>query len=343
MPELRKDIITGNWVIVATERAKRPENFSSKKEESGVQARPSYKPDCPFCPGHEKETPPEVFSYRTPGTPPDTEGWRVRVVPNKFPALSLEGDLQECRHGLCVAMPAVGVHQVIIETPRHDASPAELAPGEFAEVLKTYRERYRTLAEADPRLEYVLVFRNHGRPAGASLEHPHSQVSAMPFIPPVVEKELAGAHSYRTGTGRCVYCDIIKEEVENGERVVAVENGFVVLEPYASRVPFETWVLPEVHSSRFASQGDMELEQLALVMVRLLDALSRSLGDPAYNYVVHTAPCRGNSADDYYHWHIEILPKLSIQAGFEIGTGMYINVARPEDTARFLRDALKSG
>ncbi|NPV81228.1 MAG: DUF4921 family protein [Firmicutes bacterium] len=335
MPELRQDIITGDWTVIATERARRPQNFTSKNFEA-IQSKPSFKPDCPFCPGNERETPPEVFAYRDASAPADSGGWKVRVVPNKFPAFS-QGKYSESRSGIYSIKSATGVHDVIIETPRHDISPGLMAAAEFHMVLKAYRQRYRMIMEDDPRLEYILIFRNHGRPAGASLEHPHSQISALGLIPPVIAKELQGTQLYYEANGKCVYCDMIHEEVETGSRLLAVQDGYVAFQPFASRVPFETWVIPINHQSRFELEDDPSLEGLSRVMTEALKALSISLGDPAYNYVLHTSPCHG---DHFFHWHIEILPKLTIQAGFEIGTGMYINVARPEETAEFLRNSL---
>ncbi|MCR4425837.1 MAG: galactose-1-phosphate uridylyltransferase [Firmicutes bacterium] len=335
MPEFRRDIVTGKWVIVATERAKRPDKFTEPEKPQ----KERIKPNCPFCVGNERETPPEVQSVREPSTEPNTPGWRVRTVPNKFPALTPDGNAFEGEVGLYQTMSGVGVHEVIIESPAHDLSPGQLIVDEFEDVLVSYRKRYRALAE-DPRLKYVLIFRNHGKQAGASLEHPHSQLIATPILPPVVAEELEGARCYFENTGRCVYCDMIREELRAGTRIVFQNDGFLVFEPFASRTPFETWILPRRHTPSFGDISDGELRHLAEAMHLTLHRIFEALNDPAYNYIIHTAPLRESDGEaSYTHWHVEIMPKLTIAAGFEIGTGIFINTATPEDTAMFLREA----
>jgi UDPglucose--hexose-1-phosphate uridylyltransferase len=333
MPEFRQDIITGNWVIVAKERAKRPEDFSEPEK----PRKERFRENCPFCVGNEKQTPPEVYAIREEGAEPDTPGWKVRAVPNKFPALTSNGQVNTGDVGIYRTMSGIGVHEVILETPDHDRSPAYLTEEEIADVIATYRHRHRVLLE-DERIQYVSIFRNHGRIAGASLEHPHSQIIATPIVPPLVQHSISSAKDYHDRTGRCVYCHVLEEERKAGVRVVYSNPGFIVFEPFASRTPFETWIMPLRHSPSFGDISDQEIEQLADALGLTLRKIAQGLNDPAYNYMIRTAPTVSEyDGAEYLHWHISILPKLAIAAGFEMGTGIYINTATPEDTAKFLR------
>ncbi|MCR4402445.1 MAG: galactose-1-phosphate uridylyltransferase [Firmicutes bacterium] len=343
MPELRLDPVTGRWVLVATERAKRPKDFVHG-DPTTVKVRPERSDACPFCPGNEAQTPPEIFSFRQDGTQPDHAGWWVRGVPNKYPALTWKPTVQPSTSGVFAVKPATGAHEVIIESPIHNASPATMSYDQMAEVVRAYRHRYKSLAE-EPEIKYILVFRNHGRDAGASLEHPHSQIAAVPLVPPVVLEELAGARHHYESTGRCVFCDIVSQELEAGARVVAETSAFIALEPYASKMPFETWVLPKAHSPSFEDLDPSRYRELGGVLVDVLGALGAGLDDPPYNYILHTAPPH-ERCEGYYHWHIEIFPKLTVAAGFEFGMGVYINVTTPESAAEFLRNhvsGLRSG
>lgn len=336
MPELRRNPVNGRWVVVATERARRPKDFASGHNE---ERPPAAGKRCPFCPGSEAETPPETAAYREPGTGKDAPGWRVRAIPNKFPAFSPDGEPVTQGDDLFATMNAVGVHEVIIETPLHDKSFATLSQDEAAEVIRMYRDRFRSIAR-DPKLEYVLIFRNHKREAGASLEHPHSQIIGTPVMPPAVGEEILEMEAYRRAYGSCVVCDMLERELSEGTRVVAATDHFVAIEPFASRTPFETWIIPRAHSESFGDLEDEEIPALAVVLRDVLARLREGLSDPAYNYMIHTAPL-GRGEDGFepglYHWHVEIIPKLAIAAGFEMGTGTYINVTTPESAAEFLR------
>lgn len=337
MPELRQDPVTRNWVAIATERAKRPGDFATLRARSIAPAD-----SCPFCQGNEGLTPPEVFSVRKNGTKPDTAGWTVRVVPNKYPAFSKEpaADNQPTpavvRLGPYTSMPAAGTHEVLI-TPHHDRPLGNLSSDEFHALLKTYQHRYAAHS-ADDSHKYILLMTNYGREAGASLDHPHSQLFAIPMVPAVVTSELAGAEEHLRHTGNCVFCEMVEHELADGVRIVADSPHFVVFCPYASRSPFETWVVPKKHSAYFENLPDHELVDLAETLRSVLSKLAGALGDPPYNFYLHTGPCN-DGVGALYHWHIEILPKLAIQAGFELGTGVMINVVTPEDAAEFLREA----
>lgn len=338
VPELRLDPVTGRWVVVATERAKRPKDFA-RQDAASHQARPERSETCPFCPGNESATPPEVFSFRRCGTRPNEPGWQVRGVPNKYPALTPEPTVEASTSGIFSVRPAVGAHEVIIESPLHNASPATMSYEDMTQVVRAYVHRYCALADA-PGIEYVLIFRNHGRDAGASLEHPHSQIAAVPLVPPAVIEELAGASRYYETTGRCVFCEMIRQELEAGARVVLETPGFIALEPYASKMPFETWILPKEHAPFFQQLAPSTYRELAEVLVDVLGTIGAGLHDPPYNYILHTSPTHERCGSSY-HWHIEIFPKLTVAAGFEFGMGVYINVTTPESAAEFLRNQIE--
>jgi UDPglucose--hexose-1-phosphate uridylyltransferase len=332
MPELRKDPIVGRWVIIATDRAKRP--LSPKAE-----PLPAGTVFCPFCEGSEDKTPHEIISYRDRNSRPNERGWRVRVVPNKFPALQIEGTMDRRGEGLYDKMNGIGAHEVVIEGPVHDQDLADLPLEHIQQVLGAYRERVLDL-HRDRRFRYVLIFKNHGAQAGATLEHTHTQLIATPIIPKILQEELEGSRRYYELKERCVFCDIVQQETaeNNGRRVVTMSERFLTVEPFAPRFPFETWILPRRHDDSYDTLADAdELRDLAGILKDTLQRLNRALDRPPYNFVIHTAPV-SDGALEYYHWHLEIMPKLTRVAGFEIGSGFYINPTPPEDAAQYLRE-----
>lgn len=331
MAELRKDPIIGRWVIISTERAKRPSDLVVERSRS----RGGF---CPLCPGNEDKTPPEVFAYREGNTPPDTPGWKLRVVPNKFPALRTEGDLHKHGEGIYDKMNGIGAHEIIIETTHHEANSSTLAHDEFRHILLAYRQRILTLKH-DNRFRYVSIFKNYGEVAGASLEHPHSQIIALPVVPKRSIEEFEGAQAYYAYKDRCVYCDIIDQEITDGRRVVYENAGFLAFEPFASRFPFETCLLPKQHAASFEDMAEGMFESMAEALSTVLKKINRALDFPPYNYILHTAPFN-RDVHDSYHWHFEIIPRLTGIAGFEWGSGFYINPTPPEQAAQFLREAL---
>lgn len=326
MPEIRKDPVFGRWVIIASERSLRPNEF---RHGSGADGHV-----CPFCPGNEDLTPPAIYSLPAPGG-----GWRLRVVRNKYPALVSDGSTDNRREGIYDSMDGMGFHEVVIETPEHGRLLEEMPEEAIADVLRTFVLRVRDIKK-DPRIKYVMVFKNHGRNAGASLLHPHSQIIAMPMAPLRVAQEIEGAADYHLERGTCVFCDIAKEESSFGRRVVAENRDFIAVTPYASRFSFETWIVPKAHGSHFEDMPDGLTAPLAGVLKEALSKLSRSLDDISYNLIVHTMPV-GEPRADHYHWHIEIMPKLSHVAGFEWGTGFYINAVAPEEAAEMLNSGKK--
>jgi UDPglucose--hexose-1-phosphate uridylyltransferase len=330
MPELRKDPIVGRWVIIAHERAKRPNDF---KGEAQALARPGL---CPFCEGQEDKTPHEILAYRERDTEPNGPGWRVRVVPNKFPALKIEGDLEKRGEGIYDMMAGVGAHEVIIESPRHLISMAEMSEDNIREVLWVYRDRLVDLKK-DSRLIHGLLFKNVGAAAGASLEHTHSQLIVTPTVPITVWEEMTGALEFYNYRGRCIYCDMVRQELSDEKRVVLDTPHFTAFCPYASRFPFETWILPKTHSSHFENIPKPGVDDLGTVLRTVLNKLELALDSPPYNYIVHTAPFDHQELP-HYHWHIEIIPRLTKVAGFEWGSGFYINPVPPEEAAAYLRE-----
>src|SRR5215510_2426307 len=329
MPELRKDPVTGRWVIISTDRQKRPTDFRLERH---AVLRDEY---CPFCAGREDLTPPEVFAYRQNGGGPNAPGWDLRVVPNKFPALRVEGGLDREGEGMFDRMNGVGAHEVIIETPEHDKTLASMSEAEIERVLAAFRARVLDLKQ-DRRFRYILIFKNHGAAAGATLEHAHSQLIALPIVPDFVREEIDGARQHFAGKERCVFCDIIRQEMSAGRRVIQENADIVALSPYAPRFPFETWLLPKRHGARFEEAPRHEYEGLARMLKAVLQRVDRALGSPAYNVIVHTSPFSEDTSE-IYHWHLEVMPKLTKVAGFEWGTGFYINPTSPEEAARVLR------
>jgi len=327
--ELRKDPVTGRWVIIAGERGQRPNPF--RHYASSIEGPEP----CPFCPGHESLTPHEILVRRPDGSA-DASAWTVRVVPNLYPALRIEGSLDKRGEGLYDLMRGIGAHEVVIETPDHAADPTTYTPRQMQDVLHAYRDRMTDLLR-DSRFRYVLVFKNHGAPAGATLGHHHSQIIALPIVPARIEAELHGAAEYHDYRGRCIWCDILAQEVADGRRLVAQNSEFVALAPFASRFPFEVAILPRDHDAFFVSDAPRQVGSLAPILQDVLRRLKLALNDPPYNYVLHTAP-PGFGKPELYHWQVEVIPKLTELAGFEWGSGFYINPTPPEEAARHLRD-----
>ncbi|MBI4313843.1 MAG: DUF4921 family protein [Candidatus Omnitrophica bacterium] len=340
MPELRKDPVVGRWVIIASERAKRPDQFLPLSSEP---SQDTGKDSCPFCEGHESQTPSEIFSIRKTGAP-NQPGWETRVIPSKHPILRVEGDLDKKGRGMYDIMNGLGAHEIILEAPGHAANLADLPESQVAKVVRTYMARIHDL-EKDKRLRYALLFKNYGAVAGAGpIRHAHSELMAMPVNPARIKDELAGCMQYYSSKERCLYCDIVRQELVDGRRLAVVNEHFVAIAPFASRFPFELWILPRRHSSDFTQMRPEEPAALAHLLKMTLMKLRLALKDPPYNFILHTAPFRRerpgawNTLSEDFHWHIEIMPRLTRVAGFEWGSGFYINPTPPEEAARFLRE-----
>lgn len=339
MGELRKDPILGRWVIIATERSRRPDSFTQ-----GREAVEDDRDKCPFCMGREKMTPPEIFALRNPGTNPNEPGWRVRVVPNKYPACGIDAGFQKKGFGLHDMMTNFGAHEVIIETPEHNREMKDQSVDEISNVIRVLQYRVEDL-HRDVRFRYILIFKNKGKGAGASLGHPHHQIIGLPITARRVREELVGAQSYFKLKERCIYCDLMEQEKAEGIRLVYENDGFLCFCPYAARFPFEVWILPKDHSIDFyAPKAKEKVGFLAEMFKVIMNKYDKVLKDPEYNYIVHCAPNRfarsgyWQTIEQDYHWHIELFPKLTRMAGFEWGSGFYINPVAPEMAAKFLRE-----
>jgi len=338
MPELRKDPVIGRWVIIATERSRRPDQFGAKSHHGATE-----KP-CPFCEGKESQTPPEVYAIRPKSNLPNSPGWDLRIVPSIAPFLRIDGALDRRGQGIYDVMNAIGAHEIVIETNKHIGNIADLGEGQIEKIITCYIDRMVDL-EKDRRFKYVLVFKNHGWAAGAGgIRHARSQLIATPVNPKRVKEELVGARRYYEYHERCVFCDLIKQELQSKDRLILDIDGFIAIAPFASRFPFEVWILPKKHSCDFANLQIPNRIDLARILKKVLLKLKKGLDDPPYNYILHTAPFRRKKAGywksiDYdYHWHIEIMPRLTRVAGFEWGTGFYICPLPPERAAKFLRE-----
>jgi len=331
MPELRRDPVVGRWMIIDSDHTKGPLDFP--KDDN----TPTGHEICPFCPGREYQTPKEVDAVRPVKSLADTPGWLVRTVPNKFPVLSSEGSLLKEGIGIYDQMSGIGAHEVLIEGPEHDKSLADLTNEEMQAVISQYFRRFGRLSQ-DSRIKYVVLFKNYGSSAGATVEHSHSQVIALPMVPKTVLEELKGAEHYHQYRGRCVFCDMIAQEYQDKERIVTENSSFLAFCPYAPRYAFETWIIPKAHTADFGDTNETGKEALAQILQDTLKRVKKVLGNPSYNYYLHTAPV-GYANAACYHWHIEIIPKLTRSVGFEWGTGLHIVPTQPQDAARYLREA----
>ncbi len=339
MSFLRKDPVSGGWVIMARDHIPSPPTLSPVPElESAHDAH------CPFCEGNERMTPPEIWAERSNGSARNGRGWSLRVLPNKFALLRIEGEVTRVGEGIYDMVNGIGAHEVVVETPVHNARSSCYSQGRMESVLRVWRDRVADLYR-DQRFRYVQVFRNYGAPAGSKLAHPHSQIMALPIIPRWIADEMRSTREYYEYKERCLFCDIIQQEMKQDTRVVYANENFVALEPFAARFPFETWVLPRHHSHDFQHLDDSELPSLAEVLRRALTGIELALNRPPLNLVIHTAP-QARSAEAQalgprqYHWHIELIPRLTPVAGFEWGTGFHVNPTLPEEAAGFLRQVL---
>jgi UDPglucose--hexose-1-phosphate uridylyltransferase len=329
MNEIRQDKATKQWVIVATARGKRPNDFRRAKEER--KQLPSHDPGCPFCPGNEKFLP----SILMEAPFPKSDSWQTRVVPNKFPALTPEGDTRRFVEGIYVAMQGYGRHEVIVESPFHNRQIATMSSQEVEVIVETYHKRHLDLLR-EHRNMMIIIFRNHGLHAGTSLMHPHSQIIVTGMVPNYIRWKEEEAQRYFDEWGRCVYCDILKFEMEDQRRVVLENSSFLAFVPFAAEVPFEVCIMPKVHQANFSAISDRSKSDLSVILQGVLARLHGRLGDPDYNYVIHTSS-RNIMNEPQLHWFLQIRPRLTTQAGFEIGSGICINPSLPEEDADFLR------
>ncbi len=330
MSELRQDPTTEEWVIITTERLKRPSDLVHVKTRAQLL---DYSQSCPFCPGNEHMTPPATLSYQKL----DKSGWRLRVISNQFPALKPEGNTTrkiEC--GLFMSLDGVGIHEVVIEAPEHNKTIAMQNNTGIIDLLSAYRERYLSVSQM-PFVKLVMIYKNYGEMAGTTLEHSHSQLLATSIMPKHMRIQYEIAARYYDNTGQNLYTDIIKRELESGKRLIMETKSFVAFHPFASHSSFETWIVPKSPQSSFGNITTTDIEELAPVLKTILRKLSSGLGNPDFNYVIDSAPVDDENKD-YYLWHIRIFPRLIEQVGFELGSGINLNTALPEETAKFMRE-----
>jgi len=333
MPEVRIDEITGHRVIVSEERAARPNDYSEPT------ANKPIRPSCQFCGGNEAQTTSEVFAIRPAGSLANTPGWRVRVIPNKYPALD---DTTDPDAGTRYQKSGWGIHDVIVESPRHVPSLADLTVDEVIDVFRAYIARLEFLRRQS-HVQYVQIFKNARRDAGASVEHVHSQLVAMPWLPETPARKLAAAQEYFSRDDTCIWCARRQNELAEDSRIAARTDRFLAVCPFASRFPFEVMILPELHQSDFDRVEPVALEELAKLVLRLVKRLEELRPGVAYNYILHTAPW--NLGEEWsrppiskcFHWHLEMFPRITTTAGFEWGTGCFINPVSPETAAARLR------
>ncbi|MBO8159261.1 DUF4931 domain-containing protein [Thermosyntropha sp.] len=329
MPELRRDLVRDSWVLIATDTALKPRDFPINKNGIEVNSNGAL---CPFCEGNESHTTAELASLRKDNSLPDTPGWLIRTVTNKYSGFKLEGELKLSETGIYQSCNGLGQHEVIIETPEHNVEFHHFSVEKIKEVYEMLKARYNLLAD-DERIKYIQIYKNRGLFAGASLEHSHSQILALPLVP----KNRPGIEAYCKKEGRCLICDILNEERKSGKRVVIENRDFIVVCPYASRFPYEAWIIPTRHAEHFGEISDEELMSLSEITANFLQEMVRCLNDPSYNIIINSAPinCAYNAG---YHWYIEIIPRLIINSGVEITTGIYMNPVAPEIAAAMFRE-----
>lgn len=330
MVELRKDPISSGWVIV---NKNRDLNCFSKSE-----IHLSDEKHCPFCAGKEKLTPPQIIAYDKSRRITNDKDWNIRVIPNNKPILAIEGSLLKKAEGIFDKMNGIGAHEIIIETPLHNKDTHSFTIEEYSQVLLVVQERIRDLKN-DSRFEYILVFKNYGVNAGETISHSHLQLVAMPIIPKTVKEEIYSGLKYFEYKERCLFCDIISQEISSGTRVITENDSFISFVPFASRYPFEVWILPKEHSSDFRTINDSRvIKDFASISTSVFRRLYKVLDNPAYNLFLHSLPLKENFMQ-HYHWHVEIIPQIVKTTGFELGTGLYVNPILPEESAKFLREA----
>lgn len=337
MHELRKDILLGRWVAVLSD-SKAPSEYDLPGRNREVEG------SCILCPGREDETPSEIISVRKPGTSIDTPGWWTRAIPSFKPLFQIEGDLGRRGIGIYDKMNSIGANEIIIESPDHNIRPEDMGLEQMKRVMTLYKYRLDDL-EKDSRLRYVLIYKNSGKDVGEIFSHPVSYLMATPVIPKKVKDELDGAKQYYNYKERCIFCDIIREELRVGERIILETKSFVAFCPYAAKFPFESWIIPKRHNCAFQEITSEEIEDMGLMLMSMLKKLRRIFNEPPFNYFLHTAPNmiprrnHWHTLGEDFHWHLEIIPRLVRMSGFEWGSGFYILSTSPENAARYLREA----
>ena len=329
MAELRRDPIVGRWVIVDTDHPNTQKDYEFEK------FNPQGDMNCPFCYGNEAQTPLEIDAFRNSQTHANTPGWEVRVVPNKFPALRIEGEIDKRGLGIYDLSNGIGAHEILIETPYHSKDIPDLLDEEVQKIIQMYCRRSIDLSK-DARFKYIMIFKNYGPDAGASLEHPHAQIIALPMVPKNALEEIKGAQHYFEYRERCIFCDIIRQEIQEKQRIILENKNFIAFLACAPRFPFETWIMPKNHQANFSQLSSEDIPELAGILKETITKVKKVFGKISYNYIIHTSATGIESAAESYHWHIEFIPKLTRTAGFEWGSGFYMVPTPPELAAKIL-------
>ncbi|EDP74122.1 galactose-1-phosphate uridylyltransferase [Hydrogenivirga sp. 128-5-R1-1] len=335
MPEIRYNFLKDTYVIFSTERAKRPHDYFREPEaEIGIVEK------CPFEYGNESKTPPEVFAVRENGSLPDTPGWKIRVVPNKYPALKPEGNFLEKQEGLFKKFTGYGYHEIIIETPDHFKQIYNFSVEEIKLLFVAVKNRFNEISK-DKNIKYIQYFKNYGKEAGCSLFHSHSQIIAVPLIPKEITTKLHQLKEFHKKSKSCYICEEINFELKENKRIVYENEYFIAYCPYASIFPFEIRIIPKRHTGSFENIDDIEIIYLSEITKIITQKLYKTLNNPAFNMTLYTSPVNTDieHVDKFNHWYIEILPRVNIIAGFELGTGWCINTTYPEDASKFLKES----
>lgn len=328
--QIRQNKATKEWIIYATDRGERPKDFKGKGESNRKQL-PEHDENCPFCEGNEDKL--QSIILEVPGI--NQNRWQVRVVPNKFPALLHKGSPQREIDDIYITMKSYGKHEVIIENPKHNGDISDMSIDEVEVIIDTYQKRYIDVMK-EHRNMIPIIFRNHGERAGTSLLHPHSQLIVTGFVPHHIRWREIEAQRYYDEWGRCVFCDILKYEINKGLRIIEESESMVSFVPFAAEVPFEVWIIPKKHRADFGSITDSEKTDLSQALRSILFKYYDKLNDPDYNYIINTS-ARFEAGEPHLHWYLQIRPRLTTKAGFEIGSGISINPSLPEEDADFLR------
>jgi Galactose-1-phosphate uridylyltransferase len=332
MSELRRDIIRDKWVVIATDRALKPNDFPINQQ--GMQSV-DFNGFCPFCEGNESYTPDEIAAYRPEASKANSPGWKVRTIPNKFSAFELNGGLARGNDGIYSSCNGLGKHEVLVETPQHGTDLQEYSLANIELILYMLKDRYNGISQ-DERIKYIHIYKNRGLFAGASLGHSHTQIVGLPLVP----EENKGIALHFNKTGQCLLCAILAQEINDQKRVIYETNHFVLICPYASRFPYETWIIPRKHTAHFGGINEKEISDLAVLLKHFVSAMLESLNNPSYNIVFVSAPVNVECPSEGYHWYIELTPRLIVTAGLELGTGYYVNPVAPEISTSILRESL---
>lgn len=327
MPEMRLNLITKEWVIIAAEKGKKPEDFIKA---SGKKRLPEYSKDCPFCPGNEAKSPNELYKVH------GEEGWKVRVVLNKFSVLSKDGERSRRNEGLKTSLNGVGLHELVVDSPLHNHTIAAMPAEQMNNLIQTYKERFSEMYN-DNRIEHVIIFKNSGDTAGTAIEHAISQIVGLPITPPQVRYRLDNSIRYFDETGECLICRTIKDELNDGGRIISNSEHFLSFVPYAAMSPFHIWIFPKRHSGCFADIRPEEAWDLAVTLKTIMSKLHHGLENPDYNYIIKSMK-PSFTKSGFVHWYLTIVPRVSLTTGFELGSGMRINPIQPEKSAEFLRN-----